>query len=304
MRNQDLPGKSDLPRALSWAARRKLVAYSFLTPALLVICIFVLFPIARAIVISLHSWDLIGAPRFVGIRNYDQLLNSVSFRSVIAKTFEFVLLTVPTNIVFALILAIALNRGMRFVNLWRGIIFLPAVTSMVAIGRLWQYMYAEYGVINYALSLFGISPIAWLSNSRLALPSIAIASVWYGVGWNVVVFLSGLQSIPIEYYEAARIDGASNWNCFVSITLPLLRRVLLFVGVVTIITQFRVFDLIFVMTEGGPGTATMVMMMYLYREAFMIFRMGTASAIAIILLLIVLVLSAIQLKLFGSSDSY
>lgn len=292
------------PKMLTWSTRRKLAAYAFIAPALGIIGVFVFYPIVRAGIISFQSWDLLDVPRFVGTNNYSRLVGSPSFREVLYRTFEFVALTTPTNIVLALFLAIALNRNLPLKSFWRGLIFLPAVTSMVAIGRLWQYMYAQYGVVNYALSVVGIEPVPWLSSTELALPSIVLVSIWYGVGWNVVLFLAGLQSVPAEYYEAAVIDGAGKWKCFSKITVPLLRPIILFVAIVTLITQFRVFDLVFVMTQGGPGTSTMVIMMYLYRQAFMMFEMGQAAAIAFFLLAIVLILSAVQMRLFRSEALY
>lgn len=286
---------------MKWAARQRFTGLLFTAPALIIMGVFIFYPIMRAMNISFYSWDLLGTPEYRGVENYARLLASPSFHKVVYRTFEFVAITVVPNLVLGLFLAIILNQALRLRNLWRAIIFLPAVTSMVAIGQLWRYMYAEYGAINYLLSFLGISPVRWLSDPGFALISVGIAFIWYQVGWNVVIFLAGLQAIPLMYYEAAKIDGASPWNCFMRITLPLLKPVTIFILVVTMIGGFRVFSLIYVMTGGGPGTSTMVMMMYVYHRAFMMSKMGQSSAIAMILFAIVLTLSIIQLKLFRSA---
>lgn len=286
---------------MKWVAKQKLTGFLFTAPALIIMGIFVFYPIIKAMNISFYSWDLLGPRQYRGVENYARLVTSASFHKVLYRTFEFVAITVVPNLVLGLFLAIILNQALRLRNLWRAIIFLPAVTSMVAIGQLWKYMYAEYGAINYLLSFLGISSVRWLSDPSFALISVGIAFIWYQVGWNVVLFLAGLQSIPLIYYEAAKIDGASPWNCFRSITLPLLKPITVFILVVTMIGGFRVFALIYVMTGGGPGTSTMVMMMYVYHRAFMMSKMGQSSAIAMILFTIVLTLSIIQLKLFRSA---
>ena len=254
---------------------------------------------------SLCEWDIIGTPRFIGLRNYATTLSDMTFRHALLVTFLFVGVTVPVNVTLALLTAILLNGRLALRNLFRSIIFFPAFTSMVAIGMLWKYMYStDYGIINYIITLFGGHPKDWLANPAWAPWSLMLTSVWYGFGWNMVIFLAGLQNIPDQYYEAAAIDGASKWAAFRFITLPLLKPISLFVVVMAVIYAFRMFDLVYVMTMGGPGTSTMVLMMYFYRQAFIMLRMGQGSAVALILFVVVFFFTVLQLRFFKGEVSY
>lgn len=247
--------------------------------------------------LSFCKWDILEKPTFIGIQNYVSLLQDPAFWDSLAFTLKFVLITVPLNVLLALVSAILLNDVFPLRGIFRSIIFFPAFTSMVAIGMLWKYMYStDYGIINYFLSLIGATPKGWLSESSLAPWSVFLTSVWYGYGWNMVIFLAGLQGIPRVYYEAAEIDGVSTWQKFRFITLPLLSPITFFVVTMALIYAFRTFDLIYAMTQGGPGRSTLSLMMYFYKQAFTSFQMGRACAISFIMFIVILVVTILQFR--------
>ena len=285
--------------------KEAMVGYSFVLPALLLFAVFIFASMIYAFWISLQQWDILSPPKYIGGDNYQTLFRDPVFRSSIWNTLYFTIGSVPICIVISLALAILLNQRIRFRYLFRSALFMPVVTSLVAVGLLWRFMFAtEYGVINYLLSLLGLPTQSWLVNPKLAMPAVIVADVWRHVGYNMVIFLAGLQSIPEHLYEAAAIDGSNKWASFWRITLPLLRPTTLFVVIISIINSFRSFELIYTMTGGGPGYDTMVLVLYLYREAFQLHRMGVASAAAYILFVILMVLTILQMRVFGREVEY
>ncbi len=285
--------------------RYSVAGFGFVLPAIVLFTAFIFLPMIYAFWISLQKWDILRPPTFVGLDNYESLMVDPVFRASIINTLYYTIGTVPIGIVLSLTLAIFLNRQIRFRYIFRSALFLPVVTSMVAVGLLWRYMFAgEYGVVNYVLTLLGFPPQNWLVDPMLAMPAVIIASIWRHVGYNMVIFLAGLQGIPEHLYEAAAIDGANRWSSFWRITLPLLRPTTLFVVVMSIINSFRSFELIYVMTGGGPGYDTQVLVLYLYSEAFQLKHMGIASAAAYILFIILMVLTILQMKFFSREVEY
>jgi len=290
---------------VSWKTKRVVTPYIFLAPAMLLLGIFTFYPIISAIRLSFHKWDIIGVPKYIGLKNYIDILSDFVFHQSLRVTFIYVAVSVPMSIILALFAALLLNSKLVLRNLFRSVIFFPAFTSLVAIGMIWKYMYStDYGILNYIISLFGVKPIGWLSDPSMALWSIILVTIWHSIGWNMVIFLAGLQNIPEEYYEAAKIDGANNFQNFRFITLPLLRPITLFAVTMAIIYTFRSFDFVFVTTQGGPGTSTMLLMMYFYRQAFIMYRMGQGSGIALILFVIVFFVTALQLRIFKGEIRY
>ncbi|MCG8514744.1 MAG: sugar ABC transporter permease [Halanaerobiales bacterium] len=272
-------------------------ALVFLLPNLLGFLLFILIPILASFGLSFTQWDLLGDISWVGLGNYTELLSDKIFIQVFWNTLYYSVGTVPLGIAIALLLAIALNQKIRGVKFYRGAYFLPVVSSTVAVAVVWQWIYnPEFGLLNYVLSLLGIDGPSWLTSTVWAMPAIIITSIWKGLGYNMLLFLAGLQGIPKTYYEAAEIDGANWFNKFWKITLPLLSPTTFFVVIMSVISSFQVFDIIYVMTEGGPGRSTSVLVHYLYQNAFQYFRMGYASAIAYILFFLVFILTLIQLK--------
>ncbi|MBI6546548.1 MAG: sugar ABC transporter permease [Cyanobacteria bacterium NC_groundwater_1444_Ag_S-0.65um_54_12] len=270
-------------------------AWLLLLPALLIIGLFSLLPTLGSFAISFTSWDLLGPPRWIGLANYTALLADPLFYKVVLNTLEFVALYVIIDIVCALGLALALNQQLRGIGLFRTAYFLPVVTSMVAVSIVWEWIYdPRYGALNVILGWCHLPAIHWLSDPHWALPSLVIVSVWKSLGYNVVLFLAGLQAIPTEYHEAAAVDGATGWLRFFRITLPLLGPTLLLVGILSTIRAFQTFDAVYMLTHGGPRRATTVVVYWLFQNAFTYFKLGKASALAYLLFTVLLFLTWLQ----------
>jgi multiple sugar transport system permease protein len=281
--------------------------YCFILPTLLYFCIFVAFPVVFSFYLSFHSWNpLSDERRFVGLENYAELLRSESFVRSVANTITFTAGVIALTIVFSLLLATGLNQGLRGTAAFRGIFYSPVVTSFVATGLVWLWLLDPgYGVVNYLLGLVGLPKPGWASDPRWAMPTVVLTFAWREIGYFTIVYLAGLQGIPETLKEAARIDGATTWQVFRHVTLPLLMPTTLFVAVLGVIraTQFS-FGLIYVMTGGGPVDATNVIVLYLYQQAFEFFRMGYASAVAYVLFVVVFVATLIQFRVLGRRTEF
>ncbi len=276
-----------------------LAGYLCVLPALLVIGVFALFPVAYSLGLSLFKWDLV-APEatFVGLRNFETLFASDEFRRVLRNTLVFSLGTVGLIVAGALGLALLLDVGLRGIAFFRALFFIPYLTPMVAVAALWMFLYdPQRGLINVALGLVGLPGPGWLQSTTWALPALILVKTWKVVGYYTVLFLAGLQSIPPEVHEAARVDGASGWQRVRHITLPLLSPMTLFVVVIAVIGSFQDFDQVFVMTRGGPVDSTNVLVYYLYEQAFQNYRVGLGSAVAVLLLALLLGFTVVQLQL-------
>jgi len=272
-------------------------ALLFLSPNLILFLMFTLVPVLASFGFSFTEWDLLRDPTWIGLGNFKEMFSDRIFRQVMGNTLYYSLVSVPLGVAFSLLLAILVNQKLRGVKFYRAIYFLPVISSTVAVAIVWQWIYnPEFGLLNYFLEFVGIKGPNWLGSTKWAMPAVIIASTWKGLGYNMLLFLAGLQGIPEMYYESAEIDGATRMRKFFHITLPLLSPTMFFVVVMSIIGSFQVFDLVFVMTEGGPGRATSVLVHYLYQSAFEYFQMGYASAIAWVLFFIVFGLTLIQLK--------
>lgn len=274
-------------------------ALLFLTPALLGLAVFVGLPTVGSFVLSLVRWDLLGAPRFVGLQNYLALGADPLFWKALFQTFLFVGSYVVVDLVLACALALALElpfRGLvRFKGLLRTAYFLPVVTSMVAVSILWSWLYdPTYGAFNAVLALLGLGPVRWLSDPHTALGSLVVMTVWKNLGYDMVLFLAGLQAIPAQYLEAAQVDGASAVQRFRRVTLPLLSPTVLLVGVLATIRAFQTFDAVYLMTKGGPQRSTTVIVYWLFQNAFTYFKLGKASALAYVLFAVLLAVTALQ----------
>lgn len=279
------------------AARQEAVAgYLFLLPNILGFLVFSSLPVFATLAISLLHWDMIRPPTFVGLENYRQLiLTDQTFWRVLGNTLYYVLGTVPASIGLSLLLAMALNTAVRGVQVFRAIFFLPVISSAVAVAVLWQWLFnSDFGVINFLLTTIGIPAIPWLSSTAWAMPAVIIMAIWKHLGYNMIIYLAGLQGIPITLYEAASIDGAGSWSGFRNITVPLLAPTTFFILVISLIQSFQVFDLAFILTRGGPGDATNTVVMDIYNQAFQYFQMGYAAAIAWVLFAIVMLITLVQ----------
>lgn len=285
------------------------VAYLFLLPSIIIFATFVFFPLFFSFYASLTRWNLPFEPSFTGLENYRYLftdaIGAPEFLRSIRNSF-FYALGVPLNMAFSLCLALLLNQRLRGVSLFRTAYFLPTITSTAAISVVWIWIYhpADYGLLNSILLKVGFSPLRWLRDPHLAMPALILMGIWHGMGYNIIIFLAGLQSIPTSLYEAAEIDGAGSWSRFWKVTLPLLGPTTFYVLVIGIINSLKAFTQMHVMTEGGPLGTTTTITYYLYQEAFEHFAMGRASAVACVLLTILLILTLIQFKVVGSRIHY
>jgi multiple sugar transport system permease protein len=277
------------------------VAAAFLAPDVLGLALFVGAPVIFAVWVSLHGWDGLAPMRWVGMGNYRQLLADPRWWASVRVTAGFVLLHVPLLLLASLGLALLVDRRLPGRDLFRTAYFVPVAISLVIMSVLWGYILEpSFGVLNYLLGLVGIGPQPWLSSVGQALPTLVAISAWKFMGYYMVIFLAGLQNIPAEYYEAARVDGAGRWATFRSLTLPLLKPVTFFVLVIIMIRSFQVFDQVYVLTQGGPAYATYVVVYYVYELAFRFMRLGYASAASVALFLLLLVLTALANRLFRS----
>lgn len=280
-------------------------AFLMLLPNLLGFLMFVLLPVVATFVISFASWDLTSNFKFVGVDNYTHLLADETFHQVLWNTIYFTAVSVPIGIIISLFLANVLNQKLRFIRFYRAAFFIPVISSMVAVAVIWQWIYnPQYGLLNYALSWFGITGPTWLTSTKWAMIGIMITAIWKNLGFNMLIFLAGLQGISESYYEAAEIDGAKWYSKFWNITVPLLSPTTFFVTVMAVINSFQVFDTVYLMTQGGPARTTSVLVYYIYQNAFQYFQMGYASAIAYVLFFIVLMITLLQFWRQSRSNVY
>ena len=287
------------------AARDAATAALFLAPFLILYVLLKLWPIVYGFWISLHRWETIGTgARFIGLQNYERVVQDNLFWQAVSQTVLFTAIATPALIGLGLGLALALNRALPGGGVFRTVYYLPAVLSTAVIGLIFLAVLRsdETGLLNKLLSMVGIGPVPFLLDATTAMPSIALAALWWTVGFNMLILLAGLQNIPEEVTDAARVDGASGWRLLVHITLPLIRRPLTLVTILQVIACFQVFGLIDVMTKGGPGGATRSLVYYIFERAFNHGQLGYASAIAFGLFAIIFVLSITQLHLFRRSE--
>lgn len=285
--------------------RTTLEAYIFLLPSFVGLLAFVLLPVIAVAGLSLFKWSLLSQPTFNGLQNYVTIAQSPNVSHSLLVTGFYVLLNIPAQTVLALLLALFLNNKMPGVGIFRTIFVVPWMATPIAMGIVWQWIFdPKYGSLNVFLNLFGIHGPAWLSSTVLVLPSVAIVSIWQYTGYNMLFFLSGLQGIPDYLYEAAAIDGASPVRTFFQVTLPLLNPIMFFVLVTDIIGSFQIFDVIYAMTQGGPGEASLAFNYDIYREAFQFFHAGYAAALSIVLFGIILLVTLVQVLYFRNRTVY
>jgi len=279
-------------------------AWAFLTPALGLIGVFFVGPILIGLLLSFTDFDIyaIADPstvRAVGLDNYGRILTDREFGNALRNTLTFVALGGPLSVLTSLVVAMLVSSKLaRWKDFFRVVFFTPVVTTLVGVAIVWKYLYhPRYGLIDAGLARFGLPAIDWLGDPHFAMPAIILFAVWKNFGYNMLIFVAGLQSVPEELYEAARIDGASDWSRFVHVTLPALAPTFLFVGVITMIGQFQLFAEPYVMTQGGPLRSTVSVVLLMYEQGFRWWRMGYAASIAFVLLAMVLVATWLQFKL-------
>lgn len=266
----------------------------FVLPALLGTLIFIIIPVISSFGLSFCSWDLLNPIDWIGLKNYTDILSNGLFYKILLNTVVFALSTSILGVIIPLILASILNSKIRGSEFFKCAYFLPFITPMVVIGIIWTWIFdPEIGLLNNVPHIH----INWLYDSQFAMPALIIVSVWKLIGYNMIIFLSSMSAISNSMYEAAKIDGANAYQTFMNVTMPLLSPTIFFVIIITAISSFQVFDLIYLMTEGGPFDSTNVLVYDIYKNAFEYFNVGKASAIAYILFLIILVLTLVQWNL-------
>ena len=275
------------------------VAALFLLPYLTIFVIFRFVPSVAGLFISFFKWNIVGQAQFCGIRNFAKLITDRYFYIALENTLMFILIAVPTLVVFSLLLAILLNQKLKFRNAARAISIIPYVLIPAVVGIIWNWLYENnFGILNFYLKGIGLRPVEWLTNDHTALLSVALVIIWSYIGYNTVLFLAGLQGVPKELYEASMIDGANKSQTFFKITLPMLKPVTSMIITLTLVNTVQVFDQIYVMTNGGPGTATLTLVQYMYNSAFQNYDLGYGSTLEIAVLIVLIFLIKIQSKLF------
>jgi multiple sugar transport system permease protein len=288
--------------------RATLTAYALIGPSLVGVLAFLLAPVVIVAVISLFRWNLMSSPKFVGLANYRRMAHDGSVWHSVLVTLMYVVFTIPVQTVLALVLAVMLNTRLRGVKVLRAVYVVPWMATPVVMGIVFKWIFdKQNGAVNGFLALFGVDAINWLQDRHLALIAVAAVGVWSTAGYTMLFFLAGLQGIPEQLYEAARVDGASPVQQFFRVTLPLLRPTMFFVLVTSVIGSFQVFDTVYSMTSpvtGGPGDATTVLNLKIYRTAFQLFDDGYASAIAMLLFGLLLLLTVGQVLYFRKRTVY
>jgi multiple sugar transport system permease protein len=287
---------------LGVTAKQALFAYAIILPTLLVLFIFRFMPMLEAFWLSLTQYDLVHPPKFIGLGNFVDLLRDPLFLKSAWVSFTYVTFSVVPVIPLALALAILFNRSLMLKNMLRSAVFMPVVMPAVVMAVVWTFMYQQDGVINTILGWFDIDPVPWLRSSSTALWSVILIGIWRATPYYMVIFLAGLQAIPADYYDAAKIDGASGWKSFWYITLPLLKPTMLLVVVMNVIVAMKVFAVPLIMTNGGPADATRVLPLFIYQTAFEFFDMGRAAAMSVFLFIAVMAFSFIQVRLFTRGE--
>lgn len=300
---------SDIPsaqkRGTSLGVRRALVGWSFILPNFVGFVVFTLIPIIALFYVSLTNWNVFGVADWVGLSNFQRLVGDNSYRTALLNTLYYAALHIPLTIAVSLGLALLLNTKLRGIAFFRTVAFFPYITSIVAIAMVWNLLLSpEYGPINEFLRFFGIQhPPGWLTSPQWAMPAVVIISTWRDMGYYMILFLAGLQAVPRELHEAARVDGASAWQRFLNVTLPGLRPTMFFVTVILTINSLKIFDLILVLTNGGPGQATLVLSQFIYQKGFVENQFGYASAASVTLFFLCIVVTVVQFLINRGRES-
>lgn len=285
---------------------QKLVGYWFILPSLAFFLLFVIVPLFVTIYLSFTKYNILMPAQWIGLSNFANLFTESSlFLKALMNTCWYVAGVIPPTVVIALLLALLVNKAFKFITVFRAIYYIPVITSMVAVSVIWVWIFSpETGVANQILEKFGLPPSDWLRDPSLAMACIVLVAVWKGIGYYMLIYLAGLQGIPTYLYEVAKIDGASRWNMFWWITLPLLRPTTFFVFVVLCIQSFQVFDQVYVMTRGGPTNATTVVVYRIFTNGFIFLKMGYASSMASLLFAIILIFTYFNVRLLRGEIEY
>jgi ABC-type sugar transport system permease subunit len=289
-------------KRLSLASKQAAFGVAIILPTLAILAIFRFLPMVQALYLSLTAYDLVHPPKFIGLANFASLLQDPLFLKSARVSLMYVVFSVVPVLPLSLGLAVLFNRSLFIKNLLRSAIFMPVVMPAVVMAVVWTFMYQQDGVINTILGWLGIDPVPWLRSSSTALWSVILIGIWRATPYYMVIFLAGLQAIPADYYDAAKIDGAGTWASFRHITLPLLKPTMLLVIVMNVIVAMKVFAVPMIMTGGGPADSTRVLPLFIYQTAFEFFDMGRAAAMSVFLFVGVMLFSFVQVRMFTQRD--
>lgn len=285
--------------------RNALTPFIFLLPACIILGAFIFYPMLNAIWLSFTDYNMIQEANFIGVDNYKELFQDALFWKTLGQTLLYLIVVVPALVILPIFIAILVNRQIKGIGFFRSTYYVPVVTSMVVVGITWKWLYADTGILNYFLQSAGIinDPIHWLTSPSTSIFAVMAVTVWKGLGYYMVIYLAGLQSIPDNLYEAAEIDGAGKWQQIKNITIPLLIPSITIVAIMSSISAMKVFEEIYVMTGGGPLNSSKTLVYYIYERAFDHLQMGYASAAGVILFIITLVLSIINIKISNKKQT-
>jgi multiple sugar transport system permease protein len=288
------------PKRTKQQRREIIAAYLFLSPALLLFVIFIAGPFLGAFGLSLFSWDIFTPAKFVGLANYAKLFDDASAHTAIWNTIVFTFWSLVLHLGLGMLLALAVNRAISGVLKYflRTAYFFPLMMSWAAVALMWLYLLdPNFGIVDFYLGKLGLPHPNWLVTSSLALPALIFVDLWRTIGFTFIILLAGLTGVPVHLHEAARLDGANAWRRFWSVTVPLMSPTLLFACIITVVGAFQIFDPMFIMTSGGPGTATLSIVLYIYQTGFQSFQMGYASTLALVVFVIIMLLTILQLTI-------
>ena len=279
--------------------------YLFLLPAIAFLSLTSFLPIFQAIYLSFTNYDFIGNPNFIGWENYTKLWSDRTFWKVMNNTLIYLRFVVPSLVILSLVLAILVNQKLRSIKFFRAVYYFPVIVSVVVAGIAWKWVYAENGILNYFLSIISWQPvkIPWLTNPQTAIFAIMAVVVWRGIGYYMVIYLAGLQAIPADLYEAAAIDGSDGWQKHFDITIPLMQPYIILVSIISSISAMKIFEEVYIMSQGGPANSTKTVVYYLYDKGFTSLEMGYASAIGVFLFLIIFVISILTFKFINPTKT-
>ena len=272
--------------------------YLFLIPAFVILGVFFFIPFFQTFLLSFNDYGNIYSAQYVGLQNYITLFKSPVFYKVMLNTFLYLVLTVPILVTVSLFLAILINQKIRGVTLYKILIYFPVIVSIVVAAIAFKWLYAQHGILNYGLSLIGISPIGWITDPKYSLISVALVTIWKGLGYYMMIYLAALMSVPQDLYEACDIDGANFFQKHLTVTIPQIMPTVALVSTISAISALKVFAEIYVMTKGGPLNSSKTIVYYIYERAFENLDLGYSSALAVILLIIVMAFSLINILFF------
>ncbi len=281
--------------------RKTYTPYLFLIPALIFMGIFLFYPIVDVFRLSFTNYNMIQEATYVGTQNYENLFNDPLFWKTLKNSFIYLVGVVPLLVILPIFIAILVNRKLKGIKWFRAAYYIPVVTSMVVVGIMWKWLYRGNGLLNYLLQTIGLinEPVSWLTSTDFALYSVMAVTIWKGLGYYMVIYLAGLQSIPQNLYEVAQIDGANWWQKHLHITIPLLKPSILLVTILSSIAAMKVFTEVYVMTKGGPINSSKTLVFYIYEKAFENLNLGYAAAMGFVLFVIIFILSFINFKVLG-----